>query len=635
MLGHHDVELTLRVECVKSNLAPKQYEWSMHQHIYLTGHFIRDPVEIFLDRPGTAKTIVVKGKLPKQARGKIPATAAIVFAGTAVHHNDDVSKIPVRVDIGTTHIMLSEVLGKPLPWVKETPLELRTTEDRYSKATLRVTVEKKPLLGSLVSMNTMHINAALVGQHLNDILQHTYTLEMEMGNTIPGTDNVRCFLNISEEGTQLPGTPVPALGYAFGEVPRSNGKFWENALNRVFAREGMRVEDYFHLGSRNEQASMAILLCDYPIWTLPYVGDMIDRRQRREDARAKRETLKVGYENFGECLALLGGDCEDLAKGITKVRRALKKYVSSNAQDVEAHVRNVLIDMDMVLDQYMMSMSLCVVHGAKADDASDAPKGAHMAVVAMPVHYAKTQMELTEDGKHLSATLPWPKAIDSSLDVMIGEGTGRLKPYGKVDKTLVPQARSYLLQNSMVMRQLKSDMEIPHGQESPFFLGMMQGWTTYHADRGASRGVGGFWYTDAKHGHTRGALYTDIVNARPNVGLRPMPEVPETVQLLMMEANTYCIPPLPLVLTKDESHIRNRHLEGLVQGVQQLGRTQASSSVQVHEYLAAHQASEGLAKNLLADVKTRLGRVWKVEYHRESVTDHYHGYQLTFYVNMD
>lgn len=363
---------------------------------------------------------------------------------------------------------------------------------------------------------------------------------------------------------------------------------------------------------------------------------MVDRRQRREDARAKRETLKVGYENFGECLALLGGDCEDLAKGITKVRRALKKYVGSPAAstELEGHVRNVLVDMDMLLDQYMLGMSLCVVHGAKADDASDAPKGAHMAVIALPVHYAKQQMEITEDGKQLSPTLPWPKQIESKLEVMIGEGTGRLKPYGFIDKTLRPKARSYLLQNSVTIRQLKSDMEIPHGDESPFFLGMMQGWTTYHTDRGASRGTGGFWYTDANKGHTRGALYTDIVNARSNVGLRPMPEVPETVQLLMMEANTFCIPPLPLVLTKDESHIRNRHLDALVQGVQSLGRTQPKVSADVYEYLAAHQASEGLSKSLLADIKGRLNRVWKVEYRRESVTDHYHGYQLVFHVDV-
>lgn len=281
-------------------------------------------------------------------------------------------------------------------------------------------------------------------------------------------------------------------------------------------------------------------------------------------------------------------------------------------------------------------MSLCVVHGAKADDSSDAPKGAHMADVVMPVEYAKRQMELTEDGRRLSKSLPWPKQIESGLEVLIGEGTGRLHPRGYVDTTARPQARLYLLQNSATMRQLKSDMNIPHGEESPFFLGMMQGWTTYFADRGASRGLGGYWYTDAKHGHTRGALYTDVVNARPNVGLRPMPEVPETVQLLMMEANTYCIPPLPLVLTKDESHIRNRHLDALVKGVTSLGRSQGPASVQVNEYLAAHQASEGLAQNLLSDVKSsRLNRVWKVEYRRESVTDHYHGYQLTFHVNME
>lgn len=630
MIGAHELALTLRVECVKENLAPKQHEWSMHQHIYLTGHFIRDAVEIDLRAP---RTVVIRGKLPKQAEGKIPATAAICFAGTAIHYNDDTSKIPVRVDIGTTHILLSEFMGpKTGRFVKETPLELRTTEDHYSKATLRVTIEQK-LMGSLISMSPMHINASLVGQDMNNILQTTYQTEMSMGNTIPGTDNVRCFLNISEEGSQLTGAPVPALGYAFGEIPRSNGMFWENALTRVFEREHKNVGDYFKM-SRNEQASFAILLCDYPIWTLPYVGDMIDRRQRREESRLRREMLKVGYENFGECLALLGGDCEDLAKGITKVRRALKKFVSNGEPIANKHIANVLTDMDSLLDQYMLNMSLCVVHGAKADDSSDAPKGAHMADVAIPVSQARKQLELTEDGRQLSQTLPWPEHVEQGLEVLIGEGTGRLHPRGYVDNSGRAQARSYLLQNSSWLRQLKSDMNIPHGEDSPFFLGMMQGWTTYFADRGASRGIGGMWYTDARKGHTRGALYTDVVNARAHVGLRPMPEAPESVQLLMMEANAFCIPPLPLILTKDESHIKNHHLDALVQGVEHLKRSPPArgKSIDVYEYLATHQPSEQLTKGLLSDIKARLPRVWKVEYRRESVTDHYHGYQLTFHV---
>lgn len=628
----NDVEFIVRVECVKKNLAPEQFEWSMHQHIFLTGHFIRDPVEIsFAGNHEKVKQVAIRGRLPPQAEGRIPATAAIVFAGTAIHHNDSLAKIPVRVDIGTTHIMLSEIIGKPLPFRKETPLELRTTEDRYSKAVLRVTIDKPPQIGKHLIMSPMHINASLVGQQMNDILQLTYETEMRMGNTIPGTDNVRCFLNISEEGSQLTGAPVPALGYAFGEVPKSNGKFWQNALERVFAREGLSVANYFQM-TRQEQASMAVLLCDYPIWTLPYVGDMIDRRKRQQD----RETLKIGYENFGECLALLGGDCEDLAKGITKVRRALKKYVQTSKDlPPDDHTQKILVDMDKLMDQYVMCMSLCVVHGAKADDSSDAPKGAHMADVVMPVEYVKSQMERTEDGKELSRTLPWPQNIERGLEVLIGEGTGRLHPRGFQDESGRPQARSYLIQNSTWIRQLKSDMNVPHGGESPFFLGMMQGWTTYFADRGASRGTGGLWYTDERKDHTRGALYTDVVNARQNVGLRPMPSVPESVQLLMMEANTFCIPPLPLVLTRDHTHTRNRHLDALVSGVSSLSRTQGKRSVAVHEYLAAHQASEGLSKGLLSDVKDRLGRVWKVEYKLEAVTDHYHGYQVTFHVNLE
>jgi hypothetical protein len=188
---------------------------------------------------------------------------------------------------------------------------------------------------------------------------------------------------------------------------------------------------------KNEQARIAFLLIDYPVTILPYIGDQVDRRSRRNirsiAAAIQQGHLKVGYENFGEVLALMGGDCEDLAKGITKVARALSIFIKSpppapaKPAQKEAMKKTSLACLTRVnelLDQFVIQMSLCVVHGAKADDNSSMPKGAHMADMGFPVKYFKECLERTKEGQRISAHLPWPRKIEDGLDFQIGEGTG-------------------------------------------------------------------------------------------------------------------------------------------------------------------------------------------------------------------
>ena len=104
------VELTLDLTCIKDNSAPREFEWHLTQHVYLTSHFNRSPV-IAMMREGTTTRVKVSGELPFEAQGKIPATAAVCFAATALHRNDN--GVPVMVDVGTSHIMLAEMMNKP------------------------------------------------------------------------------------------------------------------------------------------------------------------------------------------------------------------------------------------------------------------------------------------------------------------------------------------------------------------------------------------------------------------------------------------------------------------------------------------------------------------------------------------
>jgi hypothetical protein len=226
------VSYHLTLECLENNLAPAEFEWGLQVHTYLTSHFERSAVTHRVDVGKPASDVRVQGKLPFSYKGNIPATAAICFAATAYHRNDN--GVPVIVDIGTSHIFLGEIQGTfsadprqharmlrkignraatgvATTFTKDIELTMHTTEDKYTKALLRVTCNTQQI-GQALRFHPMHIDANTAGQALERHLQELYHGEMHMGNTIPGTDNVRCFLDISEEGSQLTGRPVPALG---------------------------------------------------------------------------------------------------------------------------------------------------------------------------------------------------------------------------------------------------------------------------------------------------------------------------------------------------------------------------------------------------------------------------------------
>lgn len=629
------VRFDLLVQCLQDNSAPEPYEWSMQQTIYLTSHFNTRPVRVTLKEGEPATPITLTGTLPAEARMQIPATAAIGFACTVFHQSG--SEIPCRVESGTSHILVSELrsaIATGRPFSKDVHIQAHTVADKYEKAVLRVSLRQAAIASSL-QFAPMSINANVAGQELQQLLQLTYTKEMSMGNTIPGTENIRCFLDISEAGIQLTGSYVPALAYIHGQIPVSNELFWTNALQNVLEREQSNINWFMTCKDKNEQARISFLLLDYPVTILPYISDEIDRRTRRPSTSISTALRgKQGKEQFSNLFALLAGDCEDKARGGNITRRALKKFISSTASAAKTLPMKALHHIDALLDQYVIMMSLCVVHGAKAGDSATMPVGAHMANVGMPVHYFKKCLERTNDGKQLASRLPWPKNIEKGYETQMLEGTGMLDPRGYKDSKA--HVRQYVRQGTTV-RKLAHPMIMEHGKDNPFFLGALQGWTTYFTDRGASKGMGGFWFAHATDG-TRGSLYTDVTSERQCVALRPMPEAPTSVQRLMIEANTFDMPPRPLVLSRIENDMGNRLLDKLCDQVNALNRSTPTAekqrcSVMVH--LMSHQLNKHVADGLYTDVRDSLKRVYHVDYKREAVTDDFHGYRLVTYVKTD
>jgi len=623
------VEYELRLERVADALAPREFEWGFTSRVYLTAHFNRVPVDVRL-KENDAVTVTISGELPVEAKGKIPATAAIGFQGIVHHYNNNGTDC--KTNGGTNHIMLKQFESGS--YDKVIPFVMHTTRDKYAKAAVRVTLVTKSI-GAGLSFQPMHINANAAGNAINSVIKRTYDMEMAMGDTIPGTNNVRCFIDISEESYEFSGTPVPALAYVKGEIPASNEGFWINALDTVMDNESITKNQFLYKMDKNEQARIAFKLIDYPIQILPYLGDQVDRRSRVKNGGIGKyvysASLKISYEHFAQILAFMADDCEGSAKGIVTIRRSLGDYMKANGHKKDIH-HETLRKIDSILDQYVLLMSLCVVHGAKADDSSDMPKGAHMADVGLPVKYFKECLERTEDGRKLSAKLPWPDHIESGYETMMGEGTAALDPRGFPDP--LAHVRAYL-HKGKGFAKLKHPMVMGHGTESPFYLGGLQGWTTYFSDRTDGQyGIGAFWFTDARKG-TRGSMYTDFTSERKCVGLRPMPTQPPQVQQIMKEVNAFSVPPEPLVLSDEKNAIKSEEIENLQRKINALQRGPGNSSTTLPIYVSPDQMTPELAEELYSDVTSNMKRVWKITYKPQRLTDRYHGYRLDVHLNLD
>lgn len=657
------VEITLRVHYVKCDLAPEEVEWDPELRTFFTGHFQRQAVRIPLGKPHNHVNAGEKSKSNNDNNddggaikivgtraadlGDIPATAAIVFQGIAKHRND--YGVPCMIDAGTSHIMLTELdqhAWNSGPFVKDIHL-LMHTANNFDKGTVRITIEKQEHVNLCgLKIAAMHINGASDTQLMVNYMKRVLDMGNRMGESRAGTEGVQCPYNFSQDGWQLLGMPTPAQGYMINpELPVSNGLFWTNALERTMAHDGLKPHDWHKL-TKVQKARATIMMVVYPIQYLPYIGDKIDRNRRKQQYRVQ---LKEGMEDFGQALVMWAGDCEDLAKGIMIIMAAFTSYTFGNNSNHNAQAASpvtlgdgqvvdtstpydaIFSEMQEYMEQYIPFMSLEVVHGAKAADSTE-DYGAHMSNNVEPAHVTKDQMERTKEGRAVSKRLPWPKKMDRDLPVQIGEGTGQLDSYGYKDG--LKQVRAYLQQASVV-RGFKVNLITEHGKASSFFVSSKQGWTNYFRLRGATDGIGdAFWFTTEPNG-TRGAEYTDIVNATDKVGLRPMPRMPDRVAQLTREAAMFRAPPEALVLTKQHAHTRSKVLDRVVQHIDDLGRaTDTRPSVVVPLSISPHQLDRHVADQMMEQF-AELDRIWKLAYTCEDIVDGIHGWRLMVHVHVD
>ena len=355
-----NVKLSFSIQYTECDLAPKFAEHDPKLYLYLDGHFKRNLVELPLDEDDLSKVYKgsVEGAVARRI-GDLSSTTSFCIASSAMRPIEGPGKgVEMPQDTGVTHVRIKDIqegLERQGYFEAHLNLELKVTKplgqmsaSGVVKGKLLFRVERDGLDTDGVQFKDVPTLSAPVGetaQSMVNYIQDTMKVEGAMGNTIPGTDRVRVPFDYSESGIAWsevettyssyigagmasPSIPLPAAAYVKFEIPETNLKFWENALNTVLTRENMTTHDFQRMDN-DQKARLMVLVNVYLTQYFDYVGkkklslrprsasftshnslfigDTVDRNNRHEQYQAR---LRQGYENFGDPLVFWSGDCK-------------------------------------------------------------------------------------------------------------------------------------------------------------------------------------------------------------------------------------------------------------------------------------------------------------------------------------
>lgn len=477
--------------------------------------------------------------------------------------------------------------------------------------------------------------------------------------------------------------PLPAAAYCMYEIPDSNVEFWDNALEVVLDRENKSVaRDYPKMdiaGKARVMVEVQVLFTQY----LDYIGDKVDKNKTNQGTKkiggdwvnpahssnckscgkSYDPRLRVPCENFGDALALLCGDCEDLAGSIMQTKSSFQRADFSNAR-----YRVQLEELRGISKQYMAAMSLDAVTvsitlfspsyvltlyllsfflfpfflilipppqqaGKVADGSKNAPIGAHMNVNFLPTVYVKQCMGVGAHEAH--SDLPFRRVTPwaSQLPVLIGEGTGMFEPYGfKGSTDPLHVSRQQVYGGVRTLQAFKKPIVHAVGAKSDFFVGSLVGFTNYWFELGAP--VGGFWYgSGSLSSFKRGAKFTDLVNAKSSVRILPHPPMTKQIMTHISSVVKQRIPPRALELSQDNSSTleeKNEFLEQLVERFPLASKNNDDIGVPV--YIRDYQLSQPLVDRMIQEI-TSTGTITGVDYHFERISNDVYGYRVHFFTD--
>lgn len=594
---------------------------------HLKRDYTRDVAEIKLNPSDTEATqqVSVSGFLSERVRS-ISSNAALCFASYAWSTND--AGVECRADAGIGDVSLADISAarpsKSRPFVRDIPLVMHTVGNRH-KGTIRVSVHHLDTGRLLVDAPLIGVETAVV----NDLKRYYTSLaaqRKDMGDAIRGTENVDAPYNFSESGFNTPYGPMPLLGYMMHELPQLNTNTLKHLSALALHRDGMRESDW-HLLNRDGRLRATIsMLTTIPTYS-DYLADVVQTDSRKDTGQIGTGVKhEAPAEKFG---ARMGdaGDCEDFAEQIVQIHEAFNGH--QLPQNTSEHA--VLRDMQRISRQLVSYTTLAIVNGQQV--AKQAHLGAHMYALFEGWPNWKERLEQTEEGRRISAQLPYPRDIDQMerFPLVMGEGTGIYENMGYATD-LSPIMGAVNALPSLAL--FKKPIWHPRGQQIPFYIGSVLGVTGYFARRGSPYGT---WnMTNGAEGK-RGVLIDDMIsgdNAR--FGMRMHPKLNRRILNAISEAaaKRAPVPPLTLSDTFVETATTHPQLTRVCDTVASWNRPTPARHVAIPVYARPYQLTERVASAMIADFQ-RAKHIYKVTQHLERITDDMYGYRVMIHVNTD
>lgn len=590
---------------------------------FLDARFHRDAVKVHLE-DGKTHRVTVSGVLRDSYR--ITHSTALCFASVAWRANE--SGNPCMLDTGVAHVTLSEIsegIKASGRFVRDMPLVMHTAE-RLCKASIEISIDRLD-----VDVPPPPISASVAGSRASaDYINATLQMEQRMRETFgPQTANMRIPYDYSESGIQssATGVPLPAVAYVLSEVPRTNDHYWENAFTTIMARDDLTTGDWKRLNLQGKARASIHMVC-YIAQYLDYIGDTVDTN-RRSQGPYNPQRVKP-YENFGDGIGLVAGDCEDLGTANLQATNAFIDHVF----DPSGPLYDELIEAQGIVRRYVPPLSLDVVRGQQVKD-SVASYGAHMNDNYIPIDMFEEWSGVGPAKRRspVGRSLPPAKRGGESdrLPFLVGEGTGMYECLG-VENPLLP-IMTYIY-SIPSLEGFKKPITHRAGEPGNFFVGSLVGLTDYYYRRGLASAPMSFWYV-TREGMTRGASYEDMMNHPERVGIVMHPPVSRELMAEMKEQTLRRLPPEPLVLSPLAKDAKRRHyspLDHIVRSIDALNRPPGNPHHYAPVYVRPHNLQMPLARQIAADL-TAKQRVWKVEYRLEEITDSIYGYAVRVFVN--
>ena len=648
------VHVSFDLKYIECDLADERVENRPVIKMFLSSHFnFRDIKDIALDEHDLSKDYpgTLTGTLDRKHKELSPM-AAIGIDSFAVHYNDLGHRC--YVNVGTNHIFLGNVIEEIKTkgyYDHAHDLVMRTVAISGDEPIVKGRVEiriKSVEMGpgvKLMRNGTSPLQAPLqqIEATLSGYIEKCMQLETRLPDTLDRTENIRAPMDISQVGIESTGSAfLPIAAFGIIEAPQANADFFRNSFNTILEREGRKKSDFIHYDTK-EKCRAGGLILTYPIQSLDYISDGVIRGNRRMKESVK--SILIGTEEFSSLLTTLAGDCEDGARSLAEIHKALIGTQFDPRTDKE------LCEIQKLMKQYVPMQTLAVVHGAKVDAITEA-RGAHMYLVMMPIHQLIAGCERTTEGRQFLQRMrpiePVPLPVGGSLaggeeDLVVPlalEGTGHADPLGRHDPLL--DQRRYVMQNMKSAQLFKIEIPREEQAESTFYLADEMGVCGHFMEeQGINTGVFTFGIANPRGPYlkpgeaemTRGAYFIDRHLNKDNLAIMPHPIMPEPVMNIIRESVSLRPPPRNLYFYPDQpkSPETHRDLDNFVKAVRALKRTGNKAAGSIDLWARPHHLNADVTHRMAREV-AQMDRIFDADYKVEHITNVICAYRISLYV---